>query len=308
MRGAGANVTYDPAPLVYQLFEQTDGKWRVVQDAAPKIVAHVRDATSTLDDRQLPSDDRGRSGARLVDERRGERRQGEPRRRGAERQPVLRLRRRSKAASPRPSTPTARCRARSKDDIDDIAFRVASTDKDGKSVSSSGRVDKAVFNVGVDGLKSRKLFDLLTLLSVHRADLAAARVGAEGPAAAARGAGREVRRGRRGVEGDGRLPAWGGRARRRKIRRRRDERGAGQRARRDRSTPKASACRSGSSRRARPTSPHPRSTSRSPSRGSTSPRPRTRRSTACISAGRGRAISDADSRPRFRRRCSAPAR
>ena len=59
-----------------------------------------------------------------------------------------------------------------KEEIADIAFKFSSTDKDGKSVSSSGRIDKTAFNVGVDGLKSKKLFDLISLMSAHRADLA----------------------------------------------------------------------------------------------------------------------------------------
>ena len=60
-----------------------------------------------------------------------------------------------------------------KEHIRDISFKVSGTDKGGKSVDASGRVGGADFNIGVDGLKSKKLFDLVSLLSAHRDDLAA---------------------------------------------------------------------------------------------------------------------------------------
>ena len=171
LKGAGANATYDAAPLVYQLFEQTDGKWRVVQDAMPKIVTHAKDVTSTLTldnyhqtiviDPELAW---WRSGDASADK--GNLTTEAPNvSQSVDFGPL-------KGVFTTTVNADGSVSSTAKDDIDDIAFKFASTDKDGKSVSSSGRADKAVFNVGVDGLKSRKLFDLLTLLSVHRADLA----------------------------------------------------------------------------------------------------------------------------------------
>jgi hypothetical protein len=171
LRGAGANVTYNPAPLVYQLFEQADGKWRVVQDAMPKIVTHAKDATSTLTIDNYhqtividPALAWWTSGGASAD-------------RGSLITEASNISQSFdfgplKGVFATTVNADGSVSSTAKEDIDDIAFKVASTDKDGKSVSSSGRVDKAVFNIGVDGLKSRKLFDLLTLLSVHRADLA----------------------------------------------------------------------------------------------------------------------------------------
>jgi hypothetical protein len=171
LRGEGANVTYDSAPLVYQMFEQTDGKWRVVQDALPKIVTHARDATSILavDNYHQtivldPALAWFMSGEASAD--RGNLTTQAPNISQSFDFGAL------KGVFATTVNADGSVSSTAKDDIADIAFKVASTDKEGKSVSTSGRVDKAVFNVGVDGLKARKLFDLLTLVSLHRADLA----------------------------------------------------------------------------------------------------------------------------------------
>ncbi len=170
-RGAGTNASYDPAPLVYRLFEQTDGKWRVVQDALPKIVTHAKDVTSTLAIDNYHQ-------TMIIDPALAWFTGGEASADRGNLTSVAPNVSQSFDFGPLKGVFTTTVNAdgsvssTAKDDIDEIAFKVASTDKDGKSVSSSGRIDKAVFNVGVDGLKSRKLFDLLSLLSVHRADLA----------------------------------------------------------------------------------------------------------------------------------------
>jgi hypothetical protein len=49
LKAVGAAASYDPATLVYKLFEQDDGMWRLVQDSLPKIVSRVGDATSALE-------------------------------------------------------------------------------------------------------------------------------------------------------------------------------------------------------------------------------------------------------------------
>ena len=48
-KAVGAAVAYDPVTLVYKLFEQDDGKWRVVQDSMPKIVSHAAEGTSAIE-------------------------------------------------------------------------------------------------------------------------------------------------------------------------------------------------------------------------------------------------------------------
>ena len=48
IKSAGVAASYEPATLLYRVFEQDDGKWRVVQDSLPKIVSSAGDATSTV--------------------------------------------------------------------------------------------------------------------------------------------------------------------------------------------------------------------------------------------------------------------
>ena len=61
-----------------------------------------------------------------------------------------------------------------KEDISDVAFKATGVGKNDVPVNVSGRSDKALIDVGVDGFKSRKAFDLWGLLASHpsRADLA----------------------------------------------------------------------------------------------------------------------------------------
>ncbi len=172
LKGAGANATYEPAPLVYQVFEQTDGKWRVVQDSLPKIVTHAKDATNvfTIDNyRQTividPALAWWTSGAASADK--GNLTAEAPK--FSQSIDFGRL----KGDYATTVNANGSVSSTVKQEIADIAFKVASTDKDGNPVSSSGRMDNAAFNIGIDGLNSKKLFDLISLLSAHRADLSA---------------------------------------------------------------------------------------------------------------------------------------
>jgi hypothetical protein len=168
LQGAGANATYDPAPIVYQLFEQTDGKWRIVQDSLPKIVTHAKDATNTftIDNyRQTilidPAIAWWTSGASSAD--RGNLTAEAPK----YSQTIDFGRLKGDYATTVNSNGSVSSTVRQ--EVADVAFKVATTDKDGNSVSSSGRMDNAAFNIGIDGLNSKKLFDLISLLSAHRA-------------------------------------------------------------------------------------------------------------------------------------------
>ncbi len=61
------------------------------------------------------------------------------------------------------------------EDISDIAVKAAGFGADDAPVNISGRADKALIDLGVEGFRSRKAFDLWGLLASHpsRADLAA---------------------------------------------------------------------------------------------------------------------------------------
>ncbi len=62
-----------------------------------------------------------------------------------------------------------------KEDITDIGLKATGVGETDASINFSARVEKALINLGVDGFKSRKAFDLWSLLAAHpaRADLAA---------------------------------------------------------------------------------------------------------------------------------------
>ena len=61
-----------------------------------------------------------------------------------------------------------------KEDIADIGVKTSAVDKGDAPGNISGRISKALVQVAVDGLKTRKAFDLLTLVAAHpsRAELA----------------------------------------------------------------------------------------------------------------------------------------
>ena len=52
-KSSGADIAYDPVRIVYKLFEQDDGMWRLVMDSLPKFVARSNDMTSTFEFRNF---------------------------------------------------------------------------------------------------------------------------------------------------------------------------------------------------------------------------------------------------------------
>ncbi len=171
-KAGGANVAYDLAILALNLFEQDDGKWRVVQDSFPTIVSHAQDMTGVtrIDNYHqtmvidpglawfvscAASADKGSVGVT-----------GPKLDQTFDFGPL-------KADCATTVSADGSVSSTAKEEIRDIAFKVSGTDKEGKPVGASGRIGGAALNVGVEGLKSRKLFDLVALLSAHRDDLAA---------------------------------------------------------------------------------------------------------------------------------------
>ncbi len=170
-RGAGKVTRYDPAPLVYRLYEQDDGKWRLAQDSLPKIVSRAGDAMSVVDIanyRQTlvidPALAWWTSGEATADK--GTISLTAPK---LDQTVAFGALKGDYAATVNANGTVS---STVREAVADVDFKTSSTDGDGKSVSSSGRIDKAAFNLGVDGLKSRALFDLVSLVSAERDDLA----------------------------------------------------------------------------------------------------------------------------------------
>jgi hypothetical protein len=177
-KGAGADKSYDPVTLVYKLFEQDDGKWRIVQDSLPRIVSHIKDATSIhiKDATSIFEIDNYRqtlvidpalawwtSGVASADKGRLET-QAPKLDQAFDFGPL-------KGDYDTTVNADGTVSSTIREEVSDIAFKVSSTDKDGNPVNSSGRIEKAALNVGVDRLDSKKLFDLVSLLFAHPADL-----------------------------------------------------------------------------------------------------------------------------------------
>ena len=171
LKAVGTAVSYDPATLVYKLFEQDDGMWRLVQDSLPKIVSRAGDTTSAIEIENYrqtlvidPALAWWVSGSASADK--GVLALHSPKDdQTFEFGPVS-------GAYATTVNPDGTVSTSIRSVIDDIAFKISGPAEDGKAANASGRLDKAELRVGADGLKTRKAFDLASLLSAHRADLA----------------------------------------------------------------------------------------------------------------------------------------
>jgi hypothetical protein len=167
-------VSYDPATIVYRAVEQDDGNWRAMMDSLPRIVFHSEEANGSVELTNFrsvalispaiawllggsASMDKGTlqiQAPKLV----------EAVDFGGVQENVTT----TVAADGSVSTVV-------KEDISDVGFSATGLGKNDAPVNISGRSDKALIDVGVDGFKSRKAFELWGLIASHpaRADLAA---------------------------------------------------------------------------------------------------------------------------------------
>ena|SRR5579871_2758693 len=172
LKASGGDVSYEPARIVYRLIEQDDGKWRVVLDSFPKLVAHAEDVTSTFEIRNFnqtltidPAIAWWISGSGAAEG-------GASTTRGPDVDqsvnfgPV-------KGEYATTAGAAGAVSSTAKDSFSDIVFKASGQGKDQQPVNVSGRFDNVAFNIGVDGLKTRKLFDAWSLVSANRDNLAA---------------------------------------------------------------------------------------------------------------------------------------
>ena len=171
MRAAGATASYDPAVLVYRATEQDDGKWRVTQDSLPTITSRAGEVVSTVEVanfRQTMTIDptiawwtggsaSADKGAIAV--------KGPGFAQGFAFGPA-------KADYATTVKPDGSVSTAIKEEVSDIDVKAAMAGKQGDPANVSAQIEKAAFNVGADGLKSRKLFDLWMLVAVGRDQLA----------------------------------------------------------------------------------------------------------------------------------------
>jgi hypothetical protein len=166
-----ASVSYDPPNLTYKLTEQDDGNWRLTQDSFPKVVSRAGDIATAVDIA-------GSRLALLIDPALAWWRSGSA---SAEKGvvamhgPAINEIIDFGAVNGEYTTtvkPDGSVSSAIADEIDDIGLKITQVDPDRKPQSVSGRLGKAAFHVGLDGLKSRKVFDLWSLVATHRADIA----------------------------------------------------------------------------------------------------------------------------------------
>ena len=173
LQAAGAAVAYDPATLLYRAAEQADGKWRVTMDSLPKIVTRSEAATSTVDIANFNQ-------TLLIDPAIAWFVSGSA---SADRGLIKSQEKGSEAtidfgqfrADLSSDAIGGAISSKAKEEIADIAVKISGPGEGTTPVNVSGRVGKANIHVEVEGLKSRKAFELWDLLAGHgaRGDLAA---------------------------------------------------------------------------------------------------------------------------------------
>ena len=166
-------VSYDPATIVYKAVEQDDGNWRLAMDSLPRIVFHSEKASGSVDLTDFRSTAlispaiawllNGTANTEKGTVQIQTPKSGQSIDFGAVQENLTTNAGGDGAVS-----------TLVKEDISDIGFKATGMGRNDAPVNVSGRSDKALIDIGVDGFKSRKLFDLWGLLASHtsRADLA----------------------------------------------------------------------------------------------------------------------------------------
>ena len=172
---AETGISYDPAVIVYQAVEQDDGNWRVAMDSLPKIGFRSEDATGAIEFTDFrsaalisPALAWLLSGSANMD--RGTSQFQNPKiAQSIDFGPVQETIATNVADDSSVSTEV-------KEEISELGLNAIGRAEDDAAgpLNFSGRAEKALINLGVDGFKSRRAFDLWGLLAAHptRADLA----------------------------------------------------------------------------------------------------------------------------------------
>ncbi|HXE25747.1 MAG TPA: hypothetical protein VN637_12740 [Roseiarcus sp.] len=167
-------VSYDPAAIAYQAVEQDDGKWRLAMDQIPRIAFHSRHGSGSLELTNFraaalidPAIAWLLSGSANMDK--GVLQLQSPKLdQEIDFGPVQETVATEVGADGSVST-------RVKEEIADIGLKATGAGEKDSPINFSARAEKALINLGVDGFKSRKAFDLWGLIAANptRAGLAA---------------------------------------------------------------------------------------------------------------------------------------
>ena len=170
---AETGVSYDPATIVYKAVEQDDANWRVAMDSLPRIGFHSDDASGSLELTNFRS-------AALISPAIAWLLSGS----GSADKGTFQLQtpklNHTVDFGPVQETITTNVggdgsvSTQVKEEIAELDVKAVGVGKGDAPINFSGRAEKALINLGVDGFKSRRAFDLWGLLAAHpvRADLA----------------------------------------------------------------------------------------------------------------------------------------
>jgi hypothetical protein len=166
-----AGASYDPATLVYKATEQDDGKWRISTDSLPRIVFHSKETNGSVEFSNFrfaglidPAIAWLLNGSASADK-------------GTVQVQTPKLDESIDFGAVQQTDTTSvngdgSISTLVKEEIADVGLKAARADD--HPINFSGRADKALISVGLDGFKSGKAFDLWSLMAAHptRADLA----------------------------------------------------------------------------------------------------------------------------------------
>jgi hypothetical protein len=166
-------ASYDPATIIYKVVEQDDGNWRVKLDSLPKISFRTQETSGDIeiDNYQqsalidpaiaffLNGSATAAKGLLKIST------------------PKLEETVDFGAASGNAATTVndgGSVSTTANEEIHDIGIKAKGFDEKNAPVNVSGRVETALIDLGIEGFKSRKAFDLWSLVAAHpeRADLA----------------------------------------------------------------------------------------------------------------------------------------
>jgi hypothetical protein len=167
-------VSYDPAVIAYKAVEQDDGNWRVTTDSLPRIGFHSDNASGALEFTNFraamlinPPIAWPLSGSADMDK--GALQIQNPKlAQTIDFGPVHETLATNVGGDGSVSTQV-------KEEIAELGLKAAGAGENDSPINFSGRVEKALIDLGLDGFKSRKAFDLWSLIAANpaRADLAA---------------------------------------------------------------------------------------------------------------------------------------
>jgi hypothetical protein len=167
-------VSYDPAVIVSKAVEQDDGNWRVAMDSLPRIGFRSDDATGSLELTNFrsaalisPTIAWLLSGSGTADKGAFQL-QGPKLTQAIDFGPASETLATNVGADGSVSTQV-------REEIAEVGLKAVGAGENESPINFSGRAEKALINLGVDGFKSRKAFDLWGLVAANpaRADLAA---------------------------------------------------------------------------------------------------------------------------------------